>query len=412
MKNIKFLAVFVLFLLVACEDYVSDVDPFIDRMVDEALNIESQIPLLKEGVIKASHETAGFLFLMSDGLSDALVWDQNLAGATYTGYRQLEETLLTDENSETNSQFNDCQYARFLADNLINRIKNELTEIKDQAAIDDALYHSYLYSGYTRYLLGTYYGSSENIGGSTIDNGPFKSTSDLYDEAISTWNVALQYATDANDIKIIHSLIGRCHFFLEDYANAAAQFNQGLAMNDAPLLGQYDLVNVDNAYRSQASTEARIQWRLDSRFGDYVAADATEANRIKFKNYSSTTLLEQTMYVQEGNVVTPIPLIDWQEVAMMQAELIVRGFSSGDALALINEVRASQSVNQLAAGTVVELTEATPGAVNIYDERDKALFLRGLRLIDQRRFDLFQNAYGWKYFPLPRAERVKNPNLP
>lgn len=407
MKNIKFLPVFMSLILVACEDYVNNIDPFIDRMVDEALNIESQVPILKEGVIKAVHSTAGYIFMMSDGLSDALVWDQNLAGATYTAFRELEETTLDDINSSTNGEFYDVQYARALADNLINRITNELPVITDQALIDDALYHCYLYSAYTRYLLGTYYGRDENTGGATIENSSFKPTSELYAEAISRWNEALQYTTDANDIKIIHSLIGRCHFFLEDYVNAATQFNQGLAMNDAPLLAEYDLVNVTNAYRSQASTQSRIQWRVDYRFGDYVTAEPTEANRIKFKNYYGGPMLEQTMYLKEGNVVTPIPLIDWQEVAMMKAELIVRGTSSGDALALINDVRSSKSVATLAAGTAVGLED---GDLNIFVERDKALFLRGLRLIDQRRFDKFHTTYGWKYFSIPQAEKLKNPN--
>ena len=139
MKNIKILPVFLLFILVACENYVNNVDPFIDRMVDEALNLESQVPLLKEGVIKAAHATTGEIFLMSDGLSDALVWDQNLSGATYTAFRELEETTLKDINSSTNGAFYDLQYARALADNLINRITNELPEITDQALIDDAL---------------------------------------------------------------------------------------------------------------------------------------------------------------------------------------------------------------------------------------------------------------------------------
>jgi len=410
MKNIKFLLIPILFMWVACEDYVNNVDPFIDRLFDEGLNVESQIPLLKQGVIKASHGTTGYLFMMSDGLSDALVWDQRLAGATYAGYRWLEEANASDENGETNGQFYNCHYARFLADDLIRRI-GEMPAFTDQAVKNDALYHAYFYSGFTRYLLGTYYGRDENTGGTTIDNGPFMPTSDVYDEAIAKWNEALKYTTDANNVKIIHSLIGRCHFFLGDYAAAATEFNQGLAMNDNPLLGQYDLTNTVNAYRQQASTENRIQWRVDDRFGDYVTAEPTEANRIKFKNYLATTMLEQTLYVRQGNVVTPIPFISWEEVALMQAELIVRGISTGDALALINDVRASQSVTQLPAGTVVELTASTPGAVNIYDERDKALYLRGLRLIDQRRFDKFHIPDGTRYFILPRPETVKNPNL-
>jgi len=410
MKRTKFLLVFLLLVLPACEDYVNNVDPFIDRVVDAELNTPSQIPLLRIGLINQAFQSLDYVLLMSDGLSDALIWDQKLAGATYAGFRQLEETVLNDLNGETNGSYYDVQQTRVLADTLIYRVNN--VTLSDQVK-NDALFAAYFWGAYARYLLGTYWGKDENTGGATVNVSRFMPTSVLYADAVNRYKEALKYTTNALNIKIINSLIARCYFFLNDYTSAATYLNLGLAKGDAPLLATYIPVPsaAENAYRAQASDELRIQWRVDARFQGYVAAEATEANRIKYRNYRTTTMLEQRMYIGTSTTAsTPIPLIDWQEVSLMKAELMVRGSMAGDPLAVINDVRASHTVKALAAGTTVVLKSPTSAQVGIYEERDKELFVRGLRLIDQRRFDSFHISYGWKYFPTPLVEKVKNPD--
>jgi len=410
MKKTKFLLLFLLLVLPACEDYVNNVDPFIDRVVDAGLNTPTQIPILRVGITNQAFQSLDYVLLMSDGLSDALIWDQKLAGATYTGFRQLEETIPTDLTSETNGSYYDVQQTRVMADDFIDRVNKVV--LSDQVK-NDALYTGYLWGGYTRYLLGTYWGKDENTGGATINVSNFMPTSVLYADAINRWKEALKYTTNALNIKIINSLIGRCYFFLNDYTNAVTYLNLGLAKGDAPFLATFIQVpsGADNAYRAQASDEQRIQWRVDDRFKGYTTAEATEVGRIKLRNYRATTLLEQRMYIGSGTTSsTPIPLIDWQEVALMKAELVVGGKMAGDALALINDVRTSHTVKVLPAGTTIVLKSAVAGQSSIYDERDKELFLRGLRLIDQRRFNTFHVSYGWKYFPTPLVEKIKNPN--
>jgi tetratricopeptide (TPR) repeat protein len=404
------LLVFLLIALPACEDYVNNVDPFIDRVVDSELNSPGQIPLLRIGLINQAYQSLDYVLLMSDGLSDALIWDQRLAGATYAGFRQLEETVLNDLNGETNGSYYDVQQTRVLADTLIYRVNS--VSLSDQVK-NDALYAAYFWGAYARYLLGTYWGKDENTGGATVNVGRFEPTSVLYADAIGRWKESLKYTAKALDVKVVNSFIARCYFFLGDYANAVTYLNQGLAKGDAPFVSTYMPVPsaAENAYRAQASDELRIQWRVDARFQGYTTADATEANRIKLRNYRTTTMLEQRMYIATSTTVSsPIPLIDWQEVSLMTAELIVRGATTGDALALINDVRTSHTVKAIAAGTPVVLRGPTASQVGIYEERDKELFLRGLRLVDQRRFDSFHVSYGWKYFPTPLVEKVKNPD--
>jgi hypothetical protein len=103
--------------------------------------------------------------------------------------------------------------------------------------------------------------------------------------------------------------------------------------------------------------------------------------------------------------------MDWQENNLMRAELAVRGASSDNALTLINAVRTSQGVSALPAGTVITLSDPkTATSYSIFEERDKALWIRGLRLPDQRRFNKWHLAPGtWQYMPISLNEKMRNP---
>ena len=86
----------------------------------------------------------------------------------------------------------------------------------------------------------------------------------------------------------------------------------------------------------------------------------------------------------------------------MRAELILRGNGSGDALGLVNEVRASHGIVPL---TSVDLDV-------IYTERDKELFVTGNHLVDERRFNKWHLPAGtWEYLPVTERERNGNPNI-
>jgi len=115
------------------------------------------------------------------------------------------------------------------------------------------------------------------------------------------------------------------------------------------------------------------------RFKDYVDADPNEANRIKL-----FTILGNdgtTIYYMQGKYPdreSPGIMMTWQENNLMLAELSLRGQGgAGDALTLVNEVRASHSIAPLASVTLDIL----------YVERDKELFVTANRLPDERRFN-------------------------
>ena len=86
----------------------------------------------------------------------------------------------------------------------------------------------------------------------------------------------------------------------------------------------------------------------------------------------------------------------------MLAELTLRGQNGGDALTLVNEVRASHGIDPLSS---VDLDA-------FYVERDKELFVTGNRLPDERRFNKWHLGAGtWQYLPITSDERNSNPNL-
>jgi hypothetical protein len=86
----------------------------------------------------------------------------------------------------------------------------------------------------------------------------------------------------------------------------------------------------------------------------------------------------------------------------MLAELDVRDGNAAAALPRVNAVRASHTLAALAA---IDLD-------GIYVERDKELFVTGVRLLDQRRFNRFHLPAGtWQFLPITDDERNNNPNF-
>jgi hypothetical protein len=405
------LSVLALLSLFACEDYVSNIEPYNDRLVSEALNTETSVPALIVGIDNQVAWTVDDLFMGADGLSDQLIFDTRNPMSTYPGYQMLDAGDPLDYRDENAQPFDNSHELRVLADTLLYRVLNNIA-LTRATLKDSALFCGYFNSAYAHYLIATYYGRGPTEGGSPINLGRFVPSARLYQTALDRWNESLKYTTNAYRIRLVNSLMARLYLFIGNHTNAAACAAKGLVSPDAPWLAKYDLVN-DNEYRGGAG-ELRDQLMVDPRFNAYVAADSTEAARIKIKKKTGTggwVFYSEIKYVQTGTTVTPIELMDWQENNLMRAELAVRGLSSDNALTLINQVRTSQGVSALPTGTVITLSDPkTSTKYSIFEERDKALFIRGLRLPDQRRFNKWHLAPGtWQYMPISLAEKQRNP---
>jgi hypothetical protein len=148
----------------------------------------------------------------------------------------------------------------------------------------------------------------------------------------------------------------------------------------------------------------RPQYVADARFLAYTTADPKEKSRIALSpitgNDAAKTIFQrQAKYATES---TPIDFMSWQENSLMLAELDVRDNNAAAGLPRVNAVRASHQLDPL----------ATIDLDGIYVERDKELFVTGVRLLDQRRFNKFHLPAGkWQFLPITDDERNNNPNF-
>ena len=408
-KILKFVPLLVFLTVFACEDYVTSVDPFIDRVEDAVLDREDQVNFLVIGVQDAAAFCIDDLFIAADGLSDQLFFTRAVRNATYPTYEQIDLGDILLDNNSIDAAYTPLHRFRKYADTLIARI--DRITFKDESIKKNGLYNAYLYGGLARYFSATYFGLTKESGGDAINRSAIIPSAQLYNLAIDKWKNALNFAATDAQKRLVNSLIARAYLFKGDYANAATYAKDGMKNGDPVFDAKYNTLN-DNNYRVQAG-ELRSQFVLTQRMVDYVTKDPKEANRIPFKKASLATGATGTFYYQYKykldagtGLITGIPLMTWQENNLMLAELILRGAATGDALALVNEVRASHQIDPL-----TEITLNDPSKPSIVEERDKELCFQGMRLPDQRRFGIWHLPGKWQYLPIPEGERNENPNF-
>ncbi|UCH10602.1 MAG: hypothetical protein JSU61_01525 [Fidelibacterota bacterium] len=404
MNNLRILSLFIsvvgLLFFGACEDFIQDVDPIIDEVENDLLDDAGQFAFLANGVrirFATAHDLLG---VQSDGLSDAFEFDQSVPNATYPSYDDIDDGTIETDNNSVDGAYNNLGELRFFADNLVERADAVEADAADK---DEAYFVGYLYGGIARYFYASYFGLEVGGGGGgVIDNGPFIAAADMYDDAVDKLEAALAYATD-EEARIINSLIARIYLFKGEYSNAAGFAVDGMIEGDDPFESQHSPESA-NQYWQQAGI-ARTQFVVANRFRDYIDADPLEAARIPIDTIRSEQIPDslRDYQVKYTTNASPIPVITWQENELMLAELALRGqTAAGDALTLVNNVRASHGLADL---TAVDLDV-------IYEERDKELFVQGNRLIDQRRFNDWHLPAGrWKYLPITNDERNNNPNI-
>lgn len=396
-KFLYFIPVLILF-SVACNDYVSNVEPLITQAQDNLLNTEQQVPFLALGVKQQFANIASQLAGESDMLSDQVIYTSDIPTASFPQFEEIDKGLILTNNASVTNLALALGPLRFYADDLVRRIGT--ITFTSTTVKNDGLFTGNLYGGYARYLMAVNFGLNPTQPGNTIDAGPFIAQSDLLNQAIDKLKSALTYASKPTDTRIVNSLIAKAYLAKSDYANAAIYAAQGMAKGDAEF---------DALYSSTSQTwwwgfagNGRVQAGVNSRFHDYITADPNEANRIKINTVKGTSGATYYYQIKYPNQDSPMPVMTWQENNLMLAELILRGNATGDPLALVNDVRSSHSIGPLAV--------VTTDVVMV--ERDKELFCQGTRLVDQNRTGNWHLAAGtWHYLPIPDRERLANPNL-
>lgn len=397
-KNIILVFIILAILSISCEDYVTGVDPLIDRVEDERLDNPAQLNFLIKGVYTRFATTQDVLLVLADGLSDQFIFDEDVPNATFPTFRDIDVGDIRPDNNSVDGAYNPLGELRFFSDDLIRRA-NAISGA-DEELKNEALFTGYLFGGIARYFYATYFGLTAEQGGGVIDNGPFIPSSEMYDLALEKFNLALPLSKDTYFTKLTNSLIARTALNKGDYALAATHAALGLSEGDDPFQSLNNSLS-DNYYWQQAGVP-RSQYVVDFRFKDYVDEDPAEAIRIPLAvrtGNSGKEFYYQVKYPEDGS---PLPTMTWQENNLMIAELILRSNGSGDALTLVNAVRSSHGLAPLGA---VDLDV-------IYVERDKELFLQGQRLPDQKRFNNWHLPAGtWKHLPITDDERNNNPNF-
>lgn len=144
----------------------------------------------------------------------------------------------------------------------------------------------------------------------------------------------------------------------------------------------------------------------------------------KYKNVTSTGEGGSDSPEKKGSgnfADTDFPMFRLADVQLMYAEAVLRGGtggSEGEALTLVNAIRARSGAAALATLTLPE----------ILNERARELFWEGHRRTDLIRFERYTKGYNWAFkggvqpgrdveatrvlFPIPNTARVANPNLP
>jgi len=387
----------------ACDDWVNGVDPLIDKIEDSQLDTESQVDFIIDGVKVRFATTTDIMNILVGLLSDELIFDFDLPGASYPQYYDINVGVITLDNNSIQTQLDAVGELRFFADDLVNRTTNRIT-FTDEALKAEALYWGNFFGAVARFYYAAYFGLNETEGGGTIDAGPFIPSDDMYDLALEKCENALLNAADEWQTALINSFMARMYLYKGEYANAAAKAELGLQEGDEPFQVLYsDLA--DNYW--YIFGKSRIQFVPDEKYHDYVVADPNEANRIPLVEISgqdtANTYYRQDLYPEKSS---SIDWMTWQEVALIQAECALRGEGSGDAAGLVNQVRASYGIDPLGNVDMEALIV----------ERDKELFTEGQRLIDQRRFDAEYDTWHldddlWMYLPITQNERNGNPNL-
>jgi hypothetical protein len=393
------LAILSLIILGGCESYVQNIDPQINSFDDALLNNENETDFIITGIKGKFADSYGQLSVMTDGLSDELLFDFNVPNATYPQYNEIDRGIITLNNNSVIDGEIALGQLRFFADTLVGR--TYVIAYTDSTKMIKGRYYGYLFGAIARYFYASYFGLEEERGGGCINLSPFIPSVDMYALAMEKLDSALQYAQNPYEGRVVHSVKARIDLILGKNAEAATEASMGMVNGDDPLTALYNS-QAPNFWWVDAGN-SRVQWVVDERFNAYITADSNEVSRIQITpitgNDGTTIYHYQVKYPEDKS---SIPFITWQESELIQAEVLIRNNQNTDALTHINNVRVSHG---LSARTETSLD-------SVYIERDKELFCTGNRLIDQRRFDKWHLPSGtWKFLPITQRERNANPNL-
>ncbi|MEJ2628978.1 MAG: hypothetical protein P8078_10520, partial [bacterium] len=227
---------FLIFVIIACDEFSTSVEPLIDEVEDYRLTSESQVDFLINGIHARFTDTYDYTGVLSGILADECIFDRRVPNATYPTFEELDDGDILLDNNSVDNLFEFLGELRFFADNLLERIGD--IDFSDETLENKAYFYSNFYGGVARYFYATYFGLDETTGGGVINAGPFIPSADMYDLAVTKLTTALDYA-DASQAKLVNTLLARIYLYQNEYTDAATYAANGLIEGDAPYQALY-----------------------------------------------------------------------------------------------------------------------------------------------------------------------------
>jgi starch-binding outer membrane protein, SusD/RagB family len=410
--------------LTSCQQFVQGVTPPINLINDKDLTTEENLPTLYSSLGGYLATYARLAMPYASTLSDEFTITEsvstNITDITFRGFDNGSPQLFT-----TNTIWGRLGALRFHAMDILERVPDiAFSEDSNRAR---ALYLGYFFAGFVEHQYAAFFGLTARQGGGVLNGGPFVPSAAMHDSALSKFTLALQNARTPYERRVVNSFVARIHLLEGRYSQALAAAQNGLQQGDSAFSALY-YVGGSNTW-NQFAGENTHQIMPDARFRRYVEADPAEAGRIplvlgKRGIVTGGTMTRYFIQAKYTADTSPLPLLTWQENALMIAECQIRAGAAAAALVEVNRVRASSppvvvdsiSTSSTMLRTISLAPRTTTTLDSIYIERDKQLFAIGLRLLDQRRFNRWHfpasNAESaWYFLPISESERSNNPNL-
>ena len=268
------------------------------------------------------------------------------------------------------------------------------------------------YGGYSLVLMG------EGMCSAAINLGPELTPAQLFAEAITRFDKAVDAATVASDNTTLNfALLGRARAKLDagDLPGAAA---------DAALIPPGFIVqtssDVTNARRQNAfwsSTKSNFFSSVDPSF-----QHSSDPRIATTSTGQVGTAGDTVVYANKDAAAdVPITIAKYSEAQLIIAENDAANSNFGGAIGIITALDGAAGADSLESNPPA--ANATAVRARIIEERRREFFLEGHRLGDLRRYDLtFMPATGSPYFaggtygsqtcfPLPDIERINNPQI-
>lgn len=274
------------------------------------------------------------------------------------------------------------------------------------------------WAGYSLVLLG------EGMCSAAINVGPELTPAQVFAEAKTRFDAALEAATAANDAATLNlATLGRARTLLNQGNAAAAGTDAAKIAAGFVANTQGDAVNARRQNYSFLSINQNSWSTVDPSFRGLTIDGApdprvavTDANRNG--TTSGTRIFTPDKYPAFGTVM---PIGRYAEAQLIVAEArVAAGDLAGAATAINNARNTRAGMPQFSAMGMTSAEVLT----QIVEERRRELFLEGHRLGDLRRLSLpILPAAGVAYpfatgtygaltcFPLPDVERINNPNI-